>query len=57
LREADRLAAEYGGVAADWQKVTSTAYNAADGVQIQIHAYQNSVINALVEIKTNIGKW
>lgn len=44
LRQAERLAVDHGGDAADWSKVTSSYYTAADGQKIQTHAYQNEKI-------------
>jgi filamentous hemagglutinin len=52
LRDAPRLAAEYGGKASDWSKVSSKSYTAADGTQFEIHAYRNSITGQLVEPKT-----
>jgi RHS repeat-associated protein len=40
LRAASRLAAEYGGKAKDWSKMTSGAYKAADGSVISTHWYE-----------------
>ena len=57
LGDAARLAAEYGGSAADWVKVTSESYTSASGLQFEIHAFQNAVIDAVVEAKTVITKW
>jgi hypothetical protein len=57
LGDAARLAAEYGGEAADWAKVTSESYTSASGLQFEIHAFQNAVIDAVVEAKTVITKW
>ncbi|SIQ58169.1 Possible hemagglutinin [Pseudacidovorax sp. RU35E] len=52
LRDASRLAAEYGGSASDWSKVSSSSYTGADGVKFEIHAYRNPVTGQLVEPKT-----
>lgn len=41
LRDAPRLAAEYGGQPSDWAKISSSSYKAVDGVQIETHAYKN----------------
>jgi hypothetical protein len=57
LGDAARLAAEYGGSAADWVKVTSESYTSASGLQFEIHAFQNAIIDAVVEAKTVITKW
>lgn len=54
LRQAERLAVDHGGDAADWSKVTSSAYTAADGQITQTHAYQNKIIDKVVEPKTKI---
>jgi filamentous hemagglutinin len=52
LRDAPRLAAEYGGNPSDWSKVTSSSYRAADGTQYEIHAYKNAITGEVVEPKT-----
>lgn len=54
LRDADRLAAQYGGQPGDWQKVTSGNYNlgGAKGGGFETHAYQNSKTGQVVEMKT-----
>lgn len=55
LRQAGRLAADRGGEAADWSKVSSSSYTAPDGQKIQTHAYQNAVTGQVVEPKTKIN--
>ena len=57
LGDAARLEAEYGGSAADWAKVTSESYTGSSGLQFEIHAFQNAIIDAVVEAKTVITKW
>jgi len=57
LRDAPRLAAQYGGNAADWAKVTSEAFNAADGSVIAAHAYRNIPMGKVVEVKGVIDKF
>jgi len=52
LRDAPRLAAQYGGVASDWAKVSSWSYKAADGARYEIHAYQHIPSGKVVEFKT-----
>lgn len=52
LRDAPRLAAQYGGDASNWSKVTSSSYTASDGTQYEIHAYKNAVTGQVVEPKT-----
>jgi filamentous hemagglutinin len=52
LRDAPRLAAEYGGNASDWSKITSSSYKATDGTVFEIHAYRNTVTNQVVEPKS-----
>lgn len=54
LRNAPRLAAQHGGAASDWAKVTSWSYKAADGAKIEIHAYQHIPTGKVVEFKTKI---
>jgi hypothetical protein len=54
LGDAARLAAEYGGSAADSVKVTSESYASASGLQFEIHAFQNAIIDAVVEVKAVI---
>jgi hypothetical protein len=52
LREAARLAQEYGGSSADWRKMaTSNAVN--KGLRnFEIHYYQNVTTGLVVEMKT-----
>jgi RHS repeat-associated protein len=54
LRDADRLAAQYGGQPGDWQKVASENYNpgGAKGGGFETHAYQNVKTGQVVEMKT-----
>jgi len=47
LRDAGRLATQYGGSAGDWVKVTSTA-----GGHLQTHAYRNVTTGQVVELKS-----
>jgi len=52
LTEASRLVGEYGGRAADWVKISSSNFKAADGVSFETHAYKNVVTGQIVEFKT-----
>ncbi len=56
LRDADRLAAQYGGDPGDWQKITSGHYSppGSSGAQngFETHAYQNSKTGQVVEMKS-----
>ncbi|MEW9899034.1 RHS repeat-associated core domain-containing protein [Chitinivorax sp. PXF-14] len=52
LRDAPRLAAEYGGQASDWAKISSGSYRAVDGLQFEIHAYKNVATGQVVELKS-----
>ena len=52
LRDASRLAAEYGGAPRDWSKVSSSSYTATDGTVLEIHAYRNAITGRIVEPKT-----
>jgi len=54
LRDSQRLAAQYGGDAGDWQKVASGNYNpgGAKGGGFETYAYQNSKTGQVVEMKT-----
>lgn len=54
LRDAQRLAAQYGGEASDWAKVRSSAYEAADGTQFRTHWYKNMKTGQVVEFKTKL---
>ncbi len=56
LFEADRLAAEYGGEAADWSKITSHSFEAADKSVIQTHAYKNISTGEVLELKSKLVK-
>jgi hypothetical protein len=53
---AARLAAEYGGSAEDWVKVTSSHYKSPiDGSNFETHAYVNLKTGQVVGAKTKIG--
>ncbi len=52
LWDADRIAAEHGGQAADWAKKTSSSYTAADGAKIQTHWVENANTGVRVEHRT-----
>jgi hypothetical protein len=62
LRDASRLAAEYGGESGDWAKIASSNYlpaGAQGGFEkagfngsFEIHAYQNVKTGQIVELKT-----
>ncbi|MEJ8827508.1 hypothetical protein WKW80_36965, partial [Variovorax humicola] len=52
LRNASRLASEYGGQISDWSKVSSASYTAADGLKFEIHAYRNTATGRVVEPKS-----
>ena len=56
LRDADRLAAQYGGKPVDWQKVASENYNpgGAKGGGFETHAYQNVKTGQVVEMKSKM---
>ncbi|WP_230598395.1 hypothetical protein [Xanthomonas albilineans] len=54
LRTADRLAAQYGGEASNWSKVTGGNHIARDGTNIETHAYENKVTRDIVEPKTKL---
>ncbi|WP_235430191.1 hypothetical protein, partial [Xanthomonas albilineans] len=53
-RTADRLAAQYGGEASNWSKVTGGNHIARDGTNIETHAYENKVTRDIVEPKTKL---
>jgi RHS repeat-associated protein len=57
IKDIDRLLQQYGGNAGDWSKMTSSPYNAVDGVQIQTHWYENVQTGQIVEMKTKFGWW
>ena len=54
LRDAPRLAAQYGGDESQWSKVSSSSHTAPDGRQFSTHAYQNQATGQVVEPKTKI---
>lgn len=54
LEQGDRLASQYGGQAGDYQKVTSSAYKAADGGHVETHAFKNANTGQIIEPKTVI---
>lgn len=52
LRDAPRLAAEYGGAPSDWVKIRSSNYKGPDGSSFEIHGYENQATGQVVELKT-----
>jgi RHS repeat-associated protein len=56
FRDSGRLAATYGGNAADWSKMTSSAYRAGDGSVVSTHWYENTANAMRVEYKSIIDK-
>lgn len=55
FRDANRLAAQYGGNAADWAKVRTSSFPPSDGEPFEIHAYANEVTGQIVEEKTKFA--
>jgi hypothetical protein len=47
-------AAQYGGKPADWAKVRSSSYRAADGTKFRTHWYQNVKTGQRIEYKTKL---
>jgi len=54
LRDANRLANEYGGEAIDWSKRSSSQHIGLDSKRFETHWYENSVTGQRVEAKTII---
>lgn len=52
LEQAERLAAEHGGKAGSYQKVSSSAHRAPDGGHVETHAFRNTETGEIVEPKT-----
>ncbi|CFU00862.1 YD repeat-containing protein [Burkholderia pseudomallei] len=52
FRNAQRIAAEYGGNPADWVKMTSSTHTARDGVTFETHWVENVRTGQRVEFKT-----
>lgn len=52
MRDAPRLASEYGGSPSDWSKISSGSYTGTDGTKFEIHAYRNAVKGQVVEPKS-----
>jgi len=52
LRDAQRLANQYGGKAEDWVKIRSSNFKAPDAAGFEIHAYKNMQTGKIVELKT-----
>jgi len=55
LRQGERLAAQHGGEAGTYQKVSSSSYKAADGGHVETHAFRNSETGQIIEPKTVIN--
>ena len=56
LRDAPRLANEYGGEAGDWAKIGSSNRKHLDGFSQETHAYQNVKTGQIVEHKSKIAE-
>jgi RHS repeat-associated protein len=54
FRDADRIANTYGGNAADWAKMSSSGFRAADGTTFATHWVENVVTGAQAEPKVVI---
>ena len=54
LRDASRLAEQYGGRPEEWTKVSSKSFSAKDGTHIQVHGYRNVNNGKVVELKTKV---
>ncbi|MEJ1250067.1 RHS repeat-associated core domain-containing protein [Denitratimonas tolerans] len=54
LRDAPRLADQYGGAAGDWSKVSGGNHVAPDGTKIETHGYENKATGQIVELKTKL---
>lgn len=52
FRDAQRIAQQYGGNAADWVKKTSSSYPSRDGTRFETHWVENIRTGQRVEIKT-----
>jgi RHS repeat-associated protein len=55
IEDLPRLTATYGGSAADWAKISSSAYKASDGTVMSVHAYKNVTTGVIVELKTALN--
>jgi hypothetical protein len=55
LRQAERLAAQYGGNAEDWVKnVSKDVFDSPTGLKYQVHYYMNTATDLVVETKSKI---
>jgi hypothetical protein len=52
IDDINRLVSQYGGDAADWAKVRSSSFTAADGTRFEVHAYRNVRTGETFELKT-----
>lgn len=55
LKDAERLAAQYGGEPADCAKIKSSTYEASDLSRFRTHWYKNIKTGQTVEFKTKLG--
>jgi len=55
-KQAERIAAQTGAEASNIQKVSSDAFVAKDGKQIQTHAFRDTLTNEIIEPKTIIDE-
>jgi len=53
LRDASRLANQYGGNPSDWAKMGSSSYTAWDGIQFETHWYKNLSTGFSTEFKVS----
>jgi hypothetical protein len=54
FRDAGRVAAEHGGQAKDWSKVSGGNHVAKDGTKIETHAVENKATGQIQELKTKL---
>jgi hypothetical protein len=57
VRDAPRLASQYGGTPADWVKVTTKSRTLSNGRVVSMHAYRNRQTLEIVEEKFIIDEW
>jgi hypothetical protein len=54
LRDAGRLAKQYGGKESDWAKMSSETWRASDGTGVETHWYQNISTGQVEEVKSKL---
>jgi hypothetical protein len=56
LRQATRLAKQYGGDPSDWVEMSSTSYQSSDGMLLTTHWFENTLTGLRIQMKSIINE-